>query len=217
MRLTPLRGATRLSPTRPQRPPRPPDAVPGAPVAGRACASAPRGAPCAWRRSKPVSHPPATPETPMSRQASSDVVLPLDERMAGAPISWGVCEVPGWGWQYDSATVLAEMAECGLSATEFGPEGFLPDDPADRREALAAHDLQAVGQFVPVVLHDPDHDPRPGLERALEGLVAAGAATVVLAAASGAEGYDERPELDDAAWATLLRHLDEVADVVRER
>ena len=22
---------------------------------------------------------------------------PLAERIAGAPISWGVCEVPGWG------------------------------------------------------------------------------------------------------------------------
>ena len=31
---------------------------------------------------------------------------PIADRLAGAPISWGVCEVPGWGWQLDSATVL---------------------------------------------------------------------------------------------------------------
>jgi inosose dehydratase len=36
----------------------------------------------------------------------STTILPLEERVAGAPISWGVCEVPGWGWQYDPATVL---------------------------------------------------------------------------------------------------------------
>ena len=33
--------------------------------------------------------------------------------------------------------------------------------------------LQAVGQFVPVVLHDPGHDPLPEVERAIAGLVAA--------------------------------------------
>jgi len=48
-------------------------------------------------------------------------------RLAGAPISWGVCEVPGWGWQFDAATVLSQMQEVGLVATEFGPDGFLPD------------------------------------------------------------------------------------------
>ena len=146
-----------------------------------------------------------------------DVVPPLDERVAGAPVSWGVCEVPGWGWQAEAATVLAEMAESGLVATEFGPDGFLPADPAERAELLRAHGLEAVGQFVPVVLHDADHDPLPDVERALEGLVAAGASTVVLAAATGAEGYDRRPELDDAGWDTLLANLDRLAGEVRGR
>jgi len=113
--------------------------------------------------------------------------------------------------------VLAEMAESGLVATEFGPDGFLPDDPRERAETLRAHELQAVGQFVPAVLHDPDHDPVPEVERALEGLVAADASTVVLAAATGAEGYDSRPELDDAGWDTLLANLDRVAEAVRAR
>ena len=30
-------------------------------------------------------------------------------RVAGAPISWGVCEVPGWGYQLRPHRVLAEM------------------------------------------------------------------------------------------------------------
>ena len=51
-------------------------------------------------------------------------------KIAAAPISWGVCEVPGWGHQMSPARVLKEMADLGFSATEFGPEGFLPMEPA---------------------------------------------------------------------------------------
>ncbi|WP_338539121.1 TIM barrel protein [Janibacter terrae] len=137
---------------------------------------------------------------------------PLTERIAAAPISWGVCEVPGWGWQHEPATVLAQMRELGIAATEFGPDGFLPDSPADKAGTLARYGLAAVGQFVPVVLHDPGVDPLPAVETAMAGLVAARATTVVIAAATGAEGYDARPELDDAGWATLLRNLDRIAD-----
>lgn len=137
---------------------------------------------------------------------------PLTERIAAAPISWGVCEVPGWGWQHEPATVLAQMRELGIAATEFGPDGFLPDAPADKAGTLARYGLAAVGQFVPVVLHDPGVDPLPTVETAMAGLVAARATTVVIAAATGAEGYDARPELDDAGWATLLRNLDRIAD-----
>ena len=43
-------------------------------------------------------------------------------------------------------------------------------------------------------------------------LVAAGASTVVLAASTGADGYDARPVLDDAQWSTLLAALDRIAD-----
>jgi inosose dehydratase len=133
-------------------------------------------------------------------------------RIAGAPISWGVCEVPGWGHQLGPALVLAQMREVGLAATEFGPEGFLPDAPRGKADTLAAAGLRAVGQFVPVVLHDAGHDPLPQVEAAMVGLVAADASTVVLAAATGAEGYDARPVLDDGQWATLLHNLDRISD-----
>src|SRR5262250_2279674 len=82
-------------------------------------------------------------------------------RIAGAPISWGVCEVPGWGHQLRPRRVLAEMRDAGLAACEFGPDGFLPAEPAARAELLAGFGLAAVGGFVPVVLHDPDADPAP--------------------------------------------------------
>jgi len=141
----------------------------------------------------------------------------LAARIAGAPISWGVCEVPGWGWQYDAETVLAEMRAVGLAATEFGPDGFLPDDPAEKAKTLADLGLRAVGGFVPVVLHDPSHDPSGEVAAALEGFVAAGATTLVLAAATGQEGYDDRPVLDETGWNTLLTNLDKLSALAADR
>jgi inosose dehydratase len=139
-------------------------------------------------------------------------MIELARRIAGAPISWGVCEVPGWGYQLAPNRVLAEMVGAGLTATEFGPDGFLPDDPAEKAALLAAHGLAAVGGFVPVVLHDDGHDPLPEVDRVLDGFLAAGAGVLVLAAATGAIGYDARPELDELAWKRLLANLDRLAD-----
>ena len=138
-------------------------------------------------------------------------------RIAGAPISWGVCEVPGWGYQLSSARVLTEMREAGLTATELGPDGFLPADPAELTTMLSGYGLSCVGGFVPVLLHDAGHDPLDELRGPLESLVAAGADVVVLAASTGAEGYDSRPELDDAQWATLFANLDRIGEVVAAR
>ncbi|MED7923104.1 TIM barrel protein [Nonomuraea sp. LP-02] len=126
-------------------------------------------------------------------------------RIAAAPISWGVCEVPGWGHQLSAGRVLAEMAELGLTATELGPEGFLPAD----QDLLGRHGLRPVGGFVPVVLHDPDHDPLPGLRATWSGFEEG--TVVVLAAATGQDGYDTRPELDETGWRTLLGNLDAIA------
>jgi inosose dehydratase len=141
----------------------------------------------------------------------------LLDRVAAAPISWGVCEVPGWGYQLGPDRVLREMAEVGVRATEFGPDGFLPDAPAAKAETLAAHGLRAVGGFVPVMLHEPSHDPLPEVDRQLDSYVAAGAGTLVLAAATGTEGYDARPVVDRAGWATLLANLDRCAARAAER
>lgn len=129
-------------------------------------------------------------------------------RIAGAPISWGVCEVPGWGHQMAPDRVLAEMRDAGLAATEFGPDGFLPADPGERSALLKSYGLGAVGGFVPVVLHDPAHDPLPDVRRALAGF--GDARTLVLAAATGLDGYDERPALTGEGWRTLLANLDRV-------
>jgi inosose dehydratase len=134
-----------------------------------------------------------------------------ENRIAGAPISWGVCEVPGWGFQLTPERVLAEMAEVGLAATEFGPDGFLPAAPEAKAATLAAHHLTAVGGFTPTLLHLADHDPVPGVEALLPAYGAAGAGTLVLSADTGLTGYDSRPELDDAGWKTLLENLDRIS------
>ncbi|WP_181783106.1 TIM barrel protein [Pseudonocardia pini] len=132
-------------------------------------------------------------------------------KIAGAPISWGVCEVPGWGYQLTPERVLAEMAEVGLVATEFGPDGFLPATPEAKAATLAGHGLTAVGGFTPTLLHVPDHDPVPGVRELLPSYAAASAGTLVLSADTGRTGYDSRPELDDAGWKTLLENLDRIA------
>lgn len=132
----------------------------------------------------------------------------MTARIASAPITWGVIEVPDWGLQLDRERVLTEMVALGITATEFGPEGFLPDAPAERAAALQEAGLQAVGGFFPVVLHRAEQDPLPAIERELAAYVAAGAETLVLSAVTGADGYDGAAELTPAEWATLLGNLD---------
>lgn len=153
---------------------------------------------------------PVTDGVQSASAASAVTRRPLLDRIAGAPICWGVCEVPGWGYQLDRETVLSQMTALGFAATEYGPDGFLPDRPEDKAATLAEYGLRAVGQFVPVVLHDAAHDPLPEVETAMQGLLAADARIVVIAAATGVEGYDSRPELDDDQWATLLANLDRI-------
>jgi inosose dehydratase len=70
-------------------------------------------------------------------------------KVAGAPISWGVCEVPGWGYQLGPQRVLTEMRDVGLAATELGPDGFLPSDPDELTALLDSYGLRCVGTFAP--------------------------------------------------------------------
>ena len=137
-------------------------------------------------------------------------------RVAGAPISWGVCEVPGWGYQLPADRVLAEMRAVGLTATEFGPTGYLPTDPGQRDALLASRGLSAAGGFVPVVLHEPAADPLAAVDRAMDAF-GGGHPVLVLAAATGRDGYDARQELDTDGWSVLLSNLDRAAARAAER
>ena len=134
-------------------------------------------------------------------------------RIAGAPISWGVCEVPGWGHQMGPDRVLTEMAALGLEAMEFGPLGFLPEDAEGRKATLAKHNMSAVGGFFPAVLHDPDVDPLPSIATELEAYVAADAEVLVLAAETGLDGYDApRPVMTEDNWQTMATNLTRISE-----
>ena len=82
---------------------------------------------------------------------------------------------------------------------------------------LASRHLTAVGGFTPVVLHEPSHDPAPGIERLLDSYGAAHAGVLVLSAATGRDGYDTRPDLDEAGWQTLLANLDRLTALAAAR
>ncbi len=126
-------------------------------------------------------------------------------RLAGAPISWGVCEVPGWGEQLAPERVLAEIAQLGLPATELGPQGWMPDPGA----ALAAHGLALVGGFVPLA---PD-TPLDVARAAAAELAGLGADVFVAALVAD---LDWGPRTGPVDWPRVGAYLREVADVAAE-
>jgi len=109
------------------------------------------------------------------------------------------------------------MREVGLMATELGPDGFLPREPAAMASVLSQHGLRAIGGFTPLLLHVREHDPLPEVDDILDGYAASGAQVLVLSAITGSAGYDTRPQLDEAGWQRLLANLDRVAKLVAER
>ncbi len=139
-------------------------------------------------------------------------------RIAAGPISWGVCEVPGWGLQLDPDRVLGEMRSLGLRATETGPDGYLGADAASIRDLLDRHGLELVGGFLPIVLHDPAQ---------LEAALAKVERTVALFAELGAsvlcsalvldEGWAPPRPLADSEWRHLLAALPRVDEVAAAR
>jgi inosose dehydratase len=132
---------------------------------------------------------------------------PLD-RVAAGPISWGVCEVPGWGVQLPPEVVLAEMRSLGIAATEAGPDGYLGDDPARVRALLERNGLRLLGGFLPIVLHDPAR-----LEASLAKVHRAAAffaelgAEIVNTAVLVDDDWSPRVPLGDADWSHLLEAL----------
>ena len=141
---------------------------------------------------------------------------PISARIAGAPISWGVCEAPGWGRELTPDRVLGEMRELGLRTTELGPTGYLGARPQDVRDQLARFGMRLVGGFLPVPLHVDDALDLTETTNAIATLAAAGSEVVVLAARSGDGSYDRKVPLSDDGWTILLGNLDRLQQVVRE-
>ncbi len=141
--------------------------------------------------------------------------IPFAQRIAAAPISWGVCEAPDWGYELPAERVLSEMRALGLRATELGPTGYLGADPGQVRALLDRHGLRLVGGFLPVVLHSDAADFAEA-EEAIRTLAAAGSQVVVLAARSVDGSYDRKVPLDDAEWRILVDNLKRLRDLVGE-
>ena len=131
----------------------------------------------------------------------------MSPRIAAAPISWGVSEVPGWGRMLDADVVLGEMAELGVRATELGPPGYLSAEP---RALLDRHGLSLVGGFLAVPLHEGGTE---AATEAAELFARSGGEVLVLAAATGLDGYDDRPDLDDRQWRTLVETCERIREI----
>ena len=138
-----------------------------------------------------------------------------EPRVAGAPISWGVIEIPDWGYQMPAERLLREAVSVGLKAMEAGPEDFLPTDPAEVRALLSKHGLGLVGGFVPAVLHEPSvrQEGLDLVERRATFFSEAGADTLVLAAIPITGAFEETADLDEAAWKELFENLRRAEEV----
>jgi inosose dehydratase len=133
--------------------------------------------------------------------------------LAGAPISWGVCELPGWGRQLEPERVLSEMASLGLAATELGPVGYLSLDTGRVRDLLDRFGLRLVAGFLPLALHTPSLDPARELVDEVAPLLAALDAELLLVAPVMDSDWSEPATLDDAEWTRLTENLERVEEM----
>jgi inosose dehydratase len=131
----------------------------------------------------------------------------IADRIAGAPISWGVCEAPGWGHEIGSQRVLGEMRDLGIRTTELGPTGYLGATPDAVREQLSRFDLRLVGGFLPVPLHVDADLNLTEATGAIATLAAAGSEVVVLAAQSADGSYDRKVSVADDEWKILVSNV----------
>lgn len=144
-------------------------------------------------------------------------MIDISARIAAAPVSWGICEVPGWGYQIPAEQALIGMRRIGLSSSELGPESFVPGNPAQKQRMFSDAGIQCIGAFCPVKLHNPAGTIGSVVSDVLSTFEALGATVMVLAADTGLEGYDQREVLDEQGWATLLANAEIVRDLAAER
>lgn len=144
---------------------------------------------------------------------------PPVRRIAGAPITWGVCEVPGWGYQMSAGRVLGEAASIGLRAMELGPPGFLPEQPEAARALLARHGLGAAAGFLSVFLHREEalEATFDAVETATSQLATLGATVLLLAAQSDDAGYELSRDASPAEWTLLAQTLERAGELAAVR
>jgi len=143
----------------------------------------------------------------------------LLDRIAGAPITWGVDGSPGWGHLMDRDRVMQEMTDVGLSATELGPDGYLPTDPGELVDYLGPYHLHIVGGFVPALLYRPDRieGELEYVTRASKQLARTGSKVLVLGPSSHYDGYDTSVDMSGDEWGTFLSNLERLDAIVGEQ
>ena len=141
-------------------------------------------------------------------------------RLGTAPDSWGVWFASD-PQQVTWDVYLDEIAAVGYAYTELGPQGFMPQDPAQLQEELAKRNLTACGGTVFAGLHKG----RDALDKA----IAEFGQEARLLSAVGAEYLVHLPEqytdqhtgsatesgdLDSEQWNNLVTGTDELAKVL---
>ena len=139
------------------------------------------------------------------------------DRLAGAPISWGVCEVPGWGIELAPRRVLGEMRDLGLMATELGSDGYLPTDAAELKDLCSEFGITMIGGFVPLVVHQTDQlDATIEAARRAAALMSSAGGTVFVTSAVTDWNWGPRTPLSRDDWEFVARTLARLDEVVGE-
>lgn len=139
-------------------------------------------------------------------------------RIGNAPCSWGV-EFPNDPRNPEWRSVLKDCADAGYKGIELGPIGYMPEDPAILKDALAEHDLELIGGVVFRAFHDPAQweNVMDGAVRTCKALVAHGAKHLVLIdsiserRAPTAGRAAEAEQMDKAEWTAYRDRLATIA------
>ena len=143
-------------------------------------------------------------------------------RLGTAPDSWGVwfpTDPHQVGWEQ----YLDEVARAGYVWTELGPQGFLPQDPAQLRDELASRGLKVCGGTVFAGLHR-------GADALKEAMAAFGREARLLAAVGARlpggppralhrpahRGGHRAGALDPESWRNLVEGTNELGRFLHE-
>jgi len=146
----------------------------------------------------------------------------MNVKIGTAPDNWGV-------WfssdprQTPWSRFLDELVEAGYNATELGPYGYLPTDPAQLHAELRQRGITVTGTFAMADLANPAEWPE--LERQVLGagelLASFGAKFLVLIDSLYTDEHTGRPlratRLDDDGWQRLISTTHRVADIAQAK
>lgn len=143
--------------------------------------------------------------------------------IGNAPCSWGV-EFPNDPRNPAWETVLDECAQAGYKGIELGPIGFMPEDPAQLSDALAARELALIGGVVFQPFHDPAawEKVMDAAVRTCKSLVSHGAEHLVLIdsisprRAPTAGRAAEAEQMEQAEWDQFKGRLADIAKMGSE-